>query len=96
MLLRHSSDIPSRPLGLCLCLPQRPLVAEESIGMKENLIRTMALPHTKAKDIVLITNARMAFEGIWRTREQDVKQMMIDTMLALRYRRRKASCPRLG
>ena len=64
--------------------------------MKKTSIHTMALRHAIAKDIVLKTTARMALEDIQRTREQHEKQMMLDTVLALRYRGRKASFPRLG
>ena len=60
------------------------------MGMKQDPIRTMAIPHAVAKGIVLITNVRLAFEDIQRTREQHGSQMMLDTMLALRYRGRKA------
>ena len=66
----QSSEIFSRPRSRYLCSSRRPLAAEESIGMKQNLIRAMALHHAIANNIVLITNGGMAFEDILMTRKQ--------------------------
>jgi len=79
-----------------------PILVPKTIGgggidwIEEDPIRTMALHHAIAKYIVMITNARMAFENTQRIREQHGKHMMLDTMLALRYRGSEASFPRRG